>query len=727
MRSKTSNGVASLVVIFGVVCCLHLTEKTGECFQSDDRRSHDDEAWVREIEPGVRLYGRVPKFAEVGQSDMFDASPDGRTIVFVSGQEIKFWDIESERIEGNIKLKSGAVHVEYSPDGLRLFLSQWVSVPQDQPDDVTRVPVRPIVTVWDAITRERIATIDPWQARENAAKSVAGTPNQQRHIQALAIAPDGDAVALGFGNRTEIYDVVSGEKRSEVKHDNYVQFITFAKSGDELLDSFGRFFDIDTGDEKGKLPAEVFDRSLSSFKVAPKGNLMAATAWNREVILYDVDRGKVIDLQDLGEGDRRPQLYMIEFSNNGKLIAASAYANAALPGQGARLYVWNVDSGKLVEQFDLPGAQMRRMRFSADNERLFTKMYGEFGLSEWEIDGRVDQSEQSLRGNVSPISTFQFVGDQAIVAGSGQGAAVVYDLATGRPEDNIRQQQTTFLDVNENEEYLVIGGLYNAIQIRHLPTNKTRTINLRSFQRPSLVTRFARSLLRKNGNPGFENFATSHVQIAEEGRHVLVAGRSQRSFRIEKFELKSGNSVLRRQFKMKSFWSSDPGRQVYHWRPRSVAVARNGQWLAVVNNDNDIFVIDAESGIALNEVKGEFDGPCRLYFTPDSSQLLVAGGDKLRAWSTETGEAVKSIELNGSAENFAMAISRDGRRMAAVSRGERSQLKVIDLPSWEELQSEVLKDTYVAVGISAEGNRIALAKTNCQFEVRELVLSRESR
>ena len=97
---------------FVSVCLLILS--AGAFAQDDKAKSTDSGSWSsgagdsepikKKIEPGVWVYGRTHRFAEVGEINSFDTSPDGKTMAFGVSRGVKLFDLEKNKIVDEIKL-----------------------------------------------------------------------------------------------------------------------------------------------------------------------------------------------------------------------------------------------------------------------------------------------------------------------------------------------------------------------------------------------------------------------------------------------------------------------------------------------------------------------------------------------------------------------------------------------------------------------------------------------
>ena len=697
---------------------------TGFAFDSDpdkEKKKGQGDELVIEIAPGKRLYGKTPEFAEVGHANMFDLSPDGQKIAFLTHKGVRFWDLEKGKLDEHdenllqSKHRSPGQHFEYSPDGLKLFVSYWANQTirvveeggeNEDPQPTQVINQGHIVEVRSALTGDVITQVNP----------VSDEKDQNRHLSFLLSSPDGDMVLLGYGQRSEIYDSQTGELIRKLKHKSWLQSAVFDHEGKRLIDGRGKIIDIETGETLGKLPRMVFGQHLNAMKFHPKKNIIAATEWSKGVTLYDMDEKEKIELE-VAKSIKQQQLYNIEFSPDGKLLAAASHTNWQAKSGKPMIVVWEVETGKIVDEVEISGGYLARFRFSADNKFIFSKSHGQYGLSKYVIDRKRGDSTRE-RTITNPIQRFQFVdSDEQIMACPQQGDAILFDLETGKSLKGVGCQNNSYLEISESGEYAVLGANYSQVKIHNTQSGKTKSIQVKSFSRPSVVSRLGSFLTRKKNQPRWENFSIGSVVISDDDQFVLVALRGTASFRWQKLRIKNGESVEQQRFKFSDYWDVDSESQnnnQYHWTPGSATISPDGRYFAIMGPKNRLYVVDAESGDdAFDfEVKGFHHGSA-VFFSRDSEKLFVKHQNTLKVIDVESGEESNELDIG---QNHAFGLSRD-RTKAAFMKSSPQRVVVYDLDSQEELFSKKAKQGYVAIGVSNDGEKLALARSTCQFEV----------
>jgi hypothetical protein len=95
---------------------------------------------VREVAPGVRLFGNVPPFAEAGHINEVIALPDGRNILTVSREGLFVFDLETGKKTGTLDPPPGdfgAAWVSPNRSTLVVFSIEWVPGTVEHPEPRT--------------------------------------------------------------------------------------------------------------------------------------------------------------------------------------------------------------------------------------------------------------------------------------------------------------------------------------------------------------------------------------------------------------------------------------------------------------------------------------------------------------------------------------------------------------------------------------------------------------
>jgi WD40 repeat protein len=99
---------------------------------------------------------------------------------------------------------------------------------------------------------------------------------------------------------------------------------------------------------------------------------------------------------------------------------------------------------------------------------------------------------------------------------------------------------------------------------------------------------------------------------------------------------------------------------------RSVAVSRDGAWVASAGRDSQVILWSVSSGRPLRVLEGHSEGVWSVAFAPHAAMLASGGGDQtIRLWSADTGELLQTLTGHGSTVHQ-LVFSPDGKTLASA-------------------------------------------------------------
>jgi len=130
----------------------------------------------------------------------------------------------------------------------------------------------------------------------------------------------------------------------------------------------------------------------------------------------------------------------------------------------------------------------------------------------------------------------------------------------------------------------------------------------------------------------------------------------------------------------------------------------NGDRIVAVSNDNNLTILDAESGDALMTLRGHTGAVGSVAFSPDGKRIVSCGGGVMKIWDATIDTTV--MALRGHRDHVRqVTFSADGKRI--LSGGHDGTIKIWDASSGIEKTTILAHDSWIySVVFSPDGKRI---------------------
>jgi WD40 repeat protein len=291
-------------------------------------------------------------------------SPDGQALgALCEDGRVRLWDAASGRRRAVLEVPEGGL--------------SWLGF---RPDGKSVIGLGPAVVLWDAQSGQ--------QVRRVAAP-------EERMAAAVALAPDGKALALGQGD--------------------------WGRGGPRARDCAVIWWDLEKGKELRR-SAGTHAGGIRSLAWRPDGAAVASAGADRSVRLWEVASGKELWRSPLPRAhDAR-----LAFSADGKALLSAEAFFGGRGGNGLRLGAREASSGKALRPGDAIAGAAHFQAFSADGALLAWSDGA--GGAFWGATA-TGQALGRLKGLPGPVRRVLFAPDGGRLATwSGDGAILVWDL-----------------------------------------------------------------------------------------------------------------------------------------------------------------------------------------------------------------------------------------------------------------------------------------------------------
>lgn len=334
---------------------------------------------------GIMISNGVPKLVDYATRRVKSIafSPDGRTLVVSSGNEIVFWDPSTGERKAMLTENGDFYYLLFSPDGRMLATRSEFGIHlwNIDPTDIQKSELRHTITGYG------------WE------------------VNSIAFSPDGKSVASGYERKNiKLWDVSTGQLKKVFKGHRYplwVQSIAFSPNGETLA-----------------------SLSLS----------IQSSAHKAEILLWDAATGEyqvTLKGHDKIPDNRIPNQSGLAFSPNGKILASGS-------GDGT-IRLWDAKTTARDSFFHgLRGAlfghhkatlkghtyHVLSVAFSPDGQTIASGSSDET-VRVWDL--RTQKLKATLAGHTGRILTVAFSPDGSTLAsGCRDGAIHLWDPATGK-------------------------------------------------------------------------------------------------------------------------------------------------------------------------------------------------------------------------------------------------------------------------------------------------------
>ncbi|HKB04090.1 MAG TPA: WD40 repeat domain-containing protein [Gemmataceae bacterium] len=529
-------------------------------------------------------------------------SPDGKTLLGVTGRQITVWDAADGRLVASRRLPG--------PDPTR--------VSRSEDGRTVAVATEAGIELWDVPDSKLVNTLR-WSGRRQVGRLAVSDDRRWVVLADRLVEPQAVPGAPGPGvQRVSIWDTVRNTTRVLAEDEQHVQGLSFAPDGDRLASwspSNGiRVWEAATGN----CLWAVRDIHAGEAHFTPDGShLIAAPGFGQNSWhAWDVGTGKASGMLRLP-----PNRHVDAFT--------------VLPG-GSRLLlssgVWDLQAGEMRHRFPAAGYGVRAA-IAPDGRSVVTH---DVILRRWELaTGRNLYPDVSRLGHTAPVSRLFFTPDGAHLVTVGIDDTVrLWDPSTTKLVRSIPWGTPTIDTWSLAPDGSALVGVDSRLRVYRWPLSGGPwvTVDLGAAQQLNAGLR------------------ARDARVLPNGTLALLARAGSSDPGLSRFRFSFWDPLSGRL----DHWGGDPGPEA---RETAARLAPDGR--SAVGADA---AYDTATGARLGVPHSPFGIDGIPVFTPDG-RLMAASSRGLRVWEVATGGALADLPV-GHLEQA--ALSPDGRWVACA-------------------------------------------------------------
>ena len=593
----------------------------------------DDTVRIWNIETGEELFSYVNADAPA----MLNFSPDSRYLISSSSRALmygsdsdsaaKLWDIKAGKLTAVLHHEKAIQDIVFSPD------SKCIATTGIEVHGNTDRERNGTVIIWKTKTGEEITRV-----------------HHDRQVYEFSFSPSSKYLLTGSSDETaKIWDVFSGKELLNINHTDSIDFVgylhlhgsfyalisTDRKGTIFLRGAFGeanemlRIFqspnidELEINDEQHFLATLSYDLQADAKSETPEDYervlriwsleqlrallplLHEHTVWEPNVVYHNVDNKQYLTTVAC----KPPQSNLVPrtFQNLSSIVFTDL-------GDGC-FYTWDTESRRMVAFQKHPGTIMSK-DVSESGQYFVTgcvdgivRVYDDAGqhkVIQLKQEGWVYCVMFSPDGKYIAISS----GDPNIKDGkTATGKVTLWDWKADKIIGNIDYPSPLYaLDFSNNSEFLAVGGLDKMLHV-------IRTADMKVIQQLP------------------HSFGIHSLEFIRDGRYIAT---------ISNNLLEKGGILPNGQTKI---WTVTEGVSLTFEAPDTypiaMALSPDGNYLAFMNDDGTVLIVDSVTGEEKLKISHEADAAeGSLSFSPDSNYLVSCYGESARIWNISSGKEV---------------------------------------------------------------------------------------
>lgn len=528
-------------------------------------------------------------------------------------QQMFFEAATSTQIRWRITEHSSTVHdVDYSPDGQKAVTVSWDG--------------RAII--WN------IATGEPLQMMQHDGGRLVG----------VSFHPSGDLVAITTWDDSMLmfWNLITDELVEVSLDSGWINTPTFIADGNRIIvaSQHGSIYIVDVSTKEMIQTIEWQDAPLLSVSVSPDETVIAATNIESEIKLWDIETGEILQtLRHVSDTDNTIWIFRSQFLADGEHILTG--------GGDSIMHLWHWQSGEIVRTYEQQG-HVQDITLSPDERLVATgDNQGRFYL--WDVEtGRLVDTEVF---HTQRIRNLEYSSDgTTVLTASNDRTSVLWDIYGAGMADIM--STSTEIDwrpsLSPTGDVIVASTFaLNGAEIQIYDRRNGELIN--SFARhQELISALAYSPDGQLILSG-EGSGRAYVRNAQTGDLQTILDEHNRGVR---------GIVFSTDGRMVAITESE-GARILIWDTQTWEILQildepidwvetavfspNDNTLYAGTRDGVIYTWNPHNGEYLGTVSEDLNRVLDLAINTDGSLLISANGTEAITWNTNMGERIHTL------------------------------------------------------------------------------------
>jgi WD40 repeat protein len=676
-------------------------------FQEEQQNPLGDRAhWIEELEPGIRVMGRVAKFGAAGRVHTFEVTPDGKSLVTGHDNQIVVWDIES----GNMIAiaETGSISkLCFSKDGR-------LGAIEGEYDSDTDWKRRFLVFNLDDLSREGEVDL-----KNPVPSSYFPCRFSNDGETAWVATVGGELEQFDWRNRKHLRTIRTVGRTEDLAFTADEQSLLVPIAQPRQLRGVG-LVDVESGALTERLFEDDLHGMVWNIAINDSAGLLLAVQRTKGLKLFEYPSGRIVPLAEAFNSTR--DFLRAQISADGRWFGATFWRYADWK---YRLIIGNARTGEVVGEIGDDTPSVGLFRFSPDGNSLYVAFRGQAGIAELDMPLAASLKTEALAVD-APSYRLSFSGDgRLLLSTNATGQSQLWSLETERSIKIVS-------DGLSYSGYLGTGnrvfGMAGDNQLLVLETDPdVMTIGTYDFAPFVSADPIEWMTAAWNGHPRPQSESLYHVRAypLDDGRTIAVTGHSNRKGKYCLWDTEARRLVCTQTIDLQPEATEFAEEE----RPRAAASrivpTKDGKYLGRVC-DGKLALIEPKTGEFVQEWPLAASGEeYSLTFCPHQTIAACLVDNRLILLDYENGEILQKMSLgrlrygHGSAE---VQFSADGRRLLRGWQLDgRWHVNVYDTSDWSEIVSRTSSaGCYQAIAISHDGRMLAISQADSRIQVWDL-------